>query len=149
MALVQKTVSLKLRDGEWKALGISDVQASSVSCPTLVEGLDFEVEYAGGRVRRLRTVADGLHAFTVTHENRAEALAAELSERTIALADLKDNYTAAINRLDQIRTQMAAIAVATFANNTARDAAIKQIAAGVDDEALIVKRTLRLIRSTV
>jgi predicted GTPase len=71
------------------------------------------------------------------------------TERTAATTDLRDQYAAAITRLDQIRTQMATIAGATFANNAQRDAAIKQIAAGVDDEALILKRTLRLAKAAL
>jgi hypothetical protein len=66
------------------------------------------------------------------------------TERTAATTDLRDQYAAAITRLDQIRTQMA-----TIADNAQRDAAIKQIAAGVDDEALILKRTLRLAKAAL
>lgn len=147
MAIQQYTTTLKLNDADWKALGRSPVVAGSVaSTGGLVEGTDFEIDAARGLIRRLRVLATGLHTFTLNYDDRAEEFAAAATELAAARADLQDNYTAAINRLDQIRTQMAAIAVATFANNTARDTAIKQIAAGVDDEALILKRTLRYLR---
>lgn len=63
------------------------------------------------------------------------ALVAAKVESDAAGMDLRDQYTAAVNRLDQIRTQ-------TLSTNALRDSAIK-------DMALILKRMLRLIKSQI
>lgn len=96
MAIQQHTVQLKLRDGDWKTLGVSQVESGSVVCVEgLVEGADFEVDHPKGLIRRLRVMGDaeqGLFTFTFNYEDGAEAAAAAaadaeaLRQQIIALA---------------------------------------------------------------
>lgn len=103
MAIQQHTVSLKLRDDEWKTLGVSRVQAGTVSCSTgLVEGTDFEIDYPKGLVRRLLPVAEGLHTFTLSYEDNAETIQAARTAEDTAIADLRTNALAAKTRLEAI-----------------------------------------------
>ena len=90
MAIQQHTVSLKLRDDDWKTLGVSRVQPRTVACEMgLVEGKDFEIDYELGRVRRLRELGEdeqGLCAFTLAYDDRADELAAAQTQRGEDLA---------------------------------------------------------------
>jgi hypothetical protein len=106
MALQQYTVQLKLRDDEWKSLGRSQVKAGSVTCVEgLAEGIDFEIDYVKGFVRRRRVMSDaeqGLFTFTFTYEDGASQAAAVAGEVAAATSDLRANAQAMITRLDAV-----------------------------------------------
>src|SRR3990172_7496438 len=61
-------------------------------------------------------------------------------------ADLAAQYAAGMTLLDNIA---AATILATFSNNTQRDAAIQQIAAAVKNLATIQRRMLKVVRALV
>ncbi len=150
MAIQTWTSKLRLRDNDWKSLGVSSLTAQAITClPALTEALDFEIDRTRGLVRRLRAVSDQIYTFICQYDDRTDSTAAIETDRVQAISDLRVQYDAGMTRLDQIHTQMASIATATWANNTARDAAIKQIASGVDDEALILKRVLRYVKVVI
>lgn len=66
------TAVLKLHDDDWKALGVSSIEPDSVAIPGLTEGVDYEIDYVRGLVRRLREVPNILRTVAVDYDNHVE-----------------------------------------------------------------------------
>lgn len=90
MAIHQRVTQLKLRDDDWKALGVSRVEYGTIVCEEgLTEGKDFEIDYFVGRIRRLRVMTDdeqGLFTLSFAYDDREDERKALDQERADALA---------------------------------------------------------------
>ncbi|MGI5837162.1 MAG: hypothetical protein ACOX87_11855 [Chloroflexota bacterium] len=76
--IYQHECKLKLRDDDPKTLGRSHIQYGTVVCddPALVEGVDYEIDYEVGTIRRLVDLGDGyerkLIGFSFEYDDRSD-----------------------------------------------------------------------------